>query len=142
MAGPLVGAGAGVTPCGGDDGPRGLGMRFTPRPPELPLGVVASFVPGQSHRGAPGVLHGGVAATCLDEAMASVGWFLDGVHCVTATLELRYRRPVPIDGRPLTVEAWRERPDARRRQRIHGRIRLPDGAVAVEASGIFVQVAR
>jgi hypothetical protein len=49
---------------------------------------------------------------------------------------------VPLDGSTLTVEAWRERPEARRRQRVHGRLRLADGSVAVEASGIFVQVQR
>lgn len=88
------------------------------------------------------MLHGGVAATCLDETMAVLGYLLDGVHCVTATLELRYRRPVPLDGRPVTVEAWRDRPESRRRQRVHGRLLLPEGLVAVEASGIFVQVQR
>lgn len=127
---------------GGDDGPRGLGLRFRLRPPGMPLGVVAAFTPRPAHCGAPGVLHGGVAATCLDEAMAAVGWAVDGVHCVTATLELRYRRPVPVDGRSLTVEAWRERPESRRRQRVQGRLVLADGTVAVEASGIFVQVPR
>ena len=115
-------------------------MQFRFRPPERPLGLTATFTPRPSHCGAPGLLHGGVAATCLDEAMAAVGWALDRVHCVTATLELRYRRPVPVDGRALTVQAWRDRPEPRRRQRIHGRILLPDGKVAVEASGIFVQV--
>lgn len=129
-----------MAPRGGDDGPRGLGMRFEARPPGLPHGLRARFVPRPAHCGAPGILHGGVAATCLDEAMAGVGWMLDRVHCVTATLELRYRHPVPVDGSELTVEAWRERAEPRRRHRVHGRIVLPDGKVAVEASGIFVQV--
>jgi len=117
-----------------------IDLKYTPRPPEYPLGLVAEFTPGAGHVGAPGLLHGGMAATALDEAMAAVGFVLDGVHCVTATLELHYRRPVPVDGRPVTVEAWRERPEARRRQRVHGRILLEDGRVAVEARGIFVQI--
>ena len=106
----------------------------------MPLGVRAAFLPGPEHIGAPGLLHGGVAATALDEAMAAVGWFLDGVHCMTATLDLRYRLRVPVDGRALVVEAWRDRSESRRRQRVHGRIRLDGGAVAVEATGIFVQI--
>ena len=114
-------------------------LRYSPRPPELPLGLRAEFTPGPEHAGAPGLLHGGMAATALDEAMAAVGWFLDGVHCVTATLDVRYRLPVPVDGQPLTLEAWRDRAEARRRQRVHGRILLPDRRMAVEASGIFVQ---
>jgi len=127
----------------GDDsseggGPVGLGLVFSAEAP----GVVARFRPRPEHRGAPGLLHGGVAATCLDETMAAVGYLLDGVHLVTATLELRYRRPVPLDGRPLRAEAWRDCVQPRRRQRVRGRLLLSDGTVAVEASGIFVQVSR
>jgi hypothetical protein len=58
--------------------------------------VVAAFTPRFEHRGAPGFLHGGFAAMALDETLAAVGWLLDGQHVVTATLELRYRRPVPL----------------------------------------------
>src|SRR3954468_23421237 len=110
-------------------------LRFSAEPP----GCVALFSPRGDHEGAPGFLHGGVAATCLDETMAALGYVLDRVHCVTATLNLRYRRPVPIDAAPLRLEAWRDRPESRRRQKVHGRLLLPDGTVAVEASGIFVQ---
>ena len=120
----------------GDDNPVGLGLSFERRPP----GIVATFRPRPEHRGAPGMLHGGLAATCLDETMAALGWVLDGVHTVTATLELRYRRPVRLDGSVLTAQAWRDRPEPRRRQRVHGRLLLADGSAAVEARGIFVQV--
>jgi acyl-coenzyme A thioesterase PaaI-like protein len=122
----------------GDDRAAGIRLRFEQREP----GLVAYFDPRPIHRGGPGVLHGGVAATCLDETMAALGYVLDGVHCVTATLELRYRLPVPLDGQTVTIEAWRDRAEPRRRQRVHGRLLLGEGAVAVEASGIFVQVVR
>ncbi len=118
------------------ENPLGLGLRFRKEPP----GLVARFDPTSGHRGAPGFLHGGIAATVLDETMASLGWALDDVPCVTATLELRYRRPVPLDGRPLRIEAWRDRVESRRTQWVRGRLLLPDGTVAVVASGIFVQV--
>lgn len=102
--------------------------------------VVASFVPRFEHRGAPGFLHGGFAAMALDETLAAVGWLLDETHVVTATLELRYRRPVPLAGGPLRVEAWRvgSREAASRRWRVEGRLLLADGTVAVEGRGIFV----
>ena len=115
--------------------PAHLGLRFSVEPP----GLVARFVPEAIHRGAPGLLHGGLAATALDEVMGGLGWALDGVHTMTATLNLRYRQPVPLDGREITVESWRPVLDSRRRQRVFGRLRLADGTVAVEASGIFVQ---
>jgi acyl-coenzyme A thioesterase PaaI-like protein len=115
--------------------PLGLGLRFKKEPP----GLVARFDPRAEHRGPPGFLHGGIAATVLDETMASLGWALDDVPCVTGTLSVKYRRPVPLDGRPVRIEVWRERAEPRRTQRVNGRLLLADGTVAVEASGIFVQ---
>jgi acyl-coenzyme A thioesterase PaaI-like protein len=120
------------------ENPLGLGLRFHKESP----GLVARFDPRPGHRGPPGFLHGGIAATVLDETMASLGWALDDVPCVTATLELRYRKPVPLDGQPIRIEAWRNRVEARRTQRVQGRLLLADGTVAVEASGIFVQSPR
>jgi acyl-coenzyme A thioesterase PaaI-like protein len=100
--------------------------------------VVATFTPRLEHRGAPGFLHGGFAAMALDETLAAVGWLLDGQHVVTATLELRYRRPVPLSAGPLRVEAWRVGRESARRWRVEGRLLLADGTVAVEGRGIFV----
>lgn len=120
------------------ENPLGLGLRFTKEAP----GLVARFDPKPGHRGPPGFLHGGIAATVLDETMASVGWAMDNVPCVTATLELKYRKPVPLDGRPVRIEAWRERAEPRKMQRVQGRLLLEDGTVCVEATGIFVQAPR
>lgn len=119
----------------GDDNPIGLGLDFS----RSGDGIASVFRPRPEHQGAPGFLHGGVAATALDETMAAVGWVLDQVHWVTATLELKYRRPVPLDGAPLRVEAWREAATGSpRRRRCFGRLVLADGTVAVEGTGIFV----
>ena len=123
----------------GED-PIGLGLRFWLE--DRPGGgrrLVARFRPGDGHLGTQGFLHGGVAAAALDETMASLSWALDDRPCVTATLDLRFRRPVPVDKGPLRLEAWRERPEERRRRhRVRGQLLLPDGTVAVDASGIFV----
>jgi len=121
-----------------DDGSwaRHLGLEWSKEPP----GLVSVFTPMAAHRGRPGYLHGGLAAVVLDETMAALGWATDGIHTVTATLELKYRHPVPLDGRPLRIEAWRGRPEPRRVQQVHGRILLGDGTAAVEATGLFVRV--
>ncbi len=121
--------------------PLGLGLRFKKvdfDDGRLP-GLVARFEPRDVHRGPPGRLHGGMAATVLDETMASLGWALDSKPCVTAKLELRYRLAVPLDAGPLRIEAWRDRAEPRRTQRVHGRLLLADGTVCVEATGLFVQ---
>jgi acyl-coenzyme A thioesterase PaaI-like protein len=115
--------------------PTSLGLQWSIEPP----GLVATFFPKPEHRGPPGYLHGGLAAVCLDETMASVSIALEKIYTVTATLELRYRRPVPLDGSPVRVEAWREHPQPRRTRRVHGRLLLADGRVAVEATGLFVR---
>ena len=114
----------------------GLGLEFTAEPP----GYTAVFRPGAEHEGPRGHLHGGIAALCLDETMARLGFALDGVHTITAKLELRYRNPVPLDGQPVRIEAWRDDAQARRIQHVRGRLLLADGRVAVEARGLFAQV--
>lgn len=129
----------------GDDNPAGLGLRFDlVRLPHVEgrasRTLTATWAPQAHHRGARGLLHGGLAATALDECMGALSHVLDDRATVTATLELRYRRAVALGSSTLRVEAWRERPEARRRNRVHGRLLLPDGEVAVSAVGIFVDV--
>jgi acyl-coenzyme A thioesterase PaaI-like protein len=115
--------------------PTSLGLEWSVEPP----GLVATFIPKAEHRGPPGLLHGGLAATCLDETMASLSIALDNEYSVTATLQLRYRKAVPLDGSAVRIEAWRDRPERRRAHKVHGRLVLADGTVAVEASGLFVR---
>jgi acyl-coenzyme A thioesterase PaaI-like protein len=117
--------------------PASMALAWSVEPP----GLVARFTPRPEHRGPPGYLHGGLAATCLDETMASLSIALDDHYSVTATLQLRYRKAVPLDGSAVRVEAWRDRPESRpkRTHKVHGRLLLADGSVAVEASGLFVR---
>lgn len=123
----------------GED-PLGLGLRFRLDRAADPPRLLARFDPRPDHRGPPGFLHGGVAASVLDETMASLSWAVEGLPSVTARLELRYRKGVPLDGSPVQVEAWRVREGRRRVQKVEGRIVLADGSVAVEATGLFVEV--
>ena len=106
-----------------------------------PPGLVSTFRPGPDHAGRPGFLHGGLAATLLDETMAALSWAIDRQHSVTATLSIRYRRPVPVDAGPLRMEAWFDDGRTRRVRKVHGRLLLADGTPAVEATGLFVRVA-
>lgn len=123
----------------GED-PLGLGLRFRLDRSAEPPRLLARFDPRPDHRGPPGYLHGGMAAAVLDETMASLSWAVEGRPSVTARLELRYRKGVPLDGSPVRVEAWRVKEGARRVQRVVGRIVLADDSVAVEATGLFVEV--
>lgn len=104
-----------------------------------PPGLVARFTPGPHHHGPVNTLHGGIAALLLDECMAALGHALDRVHTITGTLNVRFRKPIPLDGRVVRVEAWRDSPP-RRATKVFGRIVTADEEVAVEAQGLFVRV--
>lgn len=99
----------------------------------------ARLVPRPEHEGPPGHLHGGLAATALDETMGWLAHDSEDDGWVTATLEIRYRRPVPLDRGPLLIEAETRKRSARRK-RLTARLVLADGTVAVEARSVFVRV--
>ena len=67
--------------------------------------IEADFQPREEHQGFPGIVHGGIVAAVLDEALnrtallgKNPGWTLTG------RLEVRYRRSVPY-GQMLRVRA-------------------------------------
>ena len=66
--------------------------------------VSARFTPRPEYRGAGITLHGGVAATALDEILVWAGILAEGVLSVTGNIGLRYRRPVHVDD-PIVVSA-------------------------------------
>lgn len=101
------------------------------------LGV---FAPREEHQGYPGRLHGGLAATILDE---TIGRAISIEHPdawgVTVELTVRYRKPVPVD---QDVRALgRITRDTGRLFEGTGEIVLPDGTVAVEAAGKYLRMA-
>lgn len=100
-------------------------------------GVRADVVPGRLREGWAGVLHGGLTATLLDEAL---GWalFRHDIWAVTARLTVTYRRPVPI-GAPLSVHGRIVR-DRGRSLEAAGEIRDAAGGVLAEAVAMFVRV--
>jgi acyl-coenzyme A thioesterase PaaI-like protein len=59
-------------------------------------GVQAKFRPGPHLQGFAGLLHGGIAATVLDDVMNNLVTRKRGVLAVTGSLEVRYRKPIPI----------------------------------------------
>ncbi len=99
----------------------------------------AVYEPQPEHRGNPGWLHGGNAATLLDHICARAAANALGSRVVTGTLDLRYRRPVPLVGGPYVLEATAE-PSRRRTVRVSGALRRNDGTPLVEARALFVTV--
>lgn len=116
----------------GRNNPIGLGLRLVSHRDHQ---VTAEFDPRPDYRGVPELLHGGIAATALDEVMVWAGIVEEGVMSVTGTLDLRYRRPLGVD-RPVLA---RGRVESRsgRRLRLAGEL-LVEGAVAVEGRGVYL----
>lgn len=97
--------------------------------------VEAWFAPRPDYRGFVGSLHGGVAATALDEILAWASILGLGLMSVTATLDLRYRLPLTTDDRCCV----RGRVDdvSGRRLRVSGELIAADGT-AVTARGLYI----
>ena len=72
---------------------RGLRLRFRRHGDEI---RVRHAVPDHFH-GAPGVVHGGIVATLLDEVSCAVVAFVLDHRVVTGELTVRYERPVPVE---------------------------------------------
>lgn len=73
----------------GPDNPIGLRLRFH----EDGAGIAADFVPSEAFVGYDGLVHGGVVAAVMDDAMANV-WAHRGQPAVTVRLSVKFRRPV------------------------------------------------
>ncbi len=97
--------------------------------------VTARFVPRSDFRGLAGILHGGIAATAIDEILVWAGILSQQVMSVTGTLDLRFRRTVRLDDR-ITV-AGRVTERRGRRLRVEGEL-MADRQVAVEGRGLYV----
>ncbi|MDJ1130837.1 PaaI family thioesterase [Streptomyces iconiensis] len=103
------------------------------------VSVTAEFTVKAAHQGAPGLAHGGVLTSALDETLGSLNWLMH-VIAVTGRLETDFVRPVPVD----TVLHLEARTTAVHRRKIYssavGRIGGPDGPVAVRADAVFIEV--
>ena len=67
----------------GKENPIGLKMDFTRDGNSLR----ASFTTGKVHQGWPGVVHGGILACLLDEAMSNAA-YAEGIACLTASMQM------------------------------------------------------
>jgi acyl-coenzyme A thioesterase PaaI-like protein len=99
--------------------------------------VHADYTPHEDHQSYPGIMHGGLITAMLDELIGRTAIASD-LWCMTAKLEVRFVKPVPI-GAPLHLKGE----ITRRTSRIlegRGEIRLQDGTVAAEAQGTYIRI--
>jgi uncharacterized protein (TIGR00369 family) len=111
----------------GKNNPIGMKLKFT----KDGEAIRAEFTPDKMHQGWPGLLHGGIVMTLLDEAMSNIA-YATGKTTLTARMEVTWRQPVKVE-ETLVVSAW----ITRQRKKIidtAGKVTLKDGTVIAESA--------
>jgi acyl-coenzyme A thioesterase PaaI-like protein len=113
--------------------PAGFGMEFYVRDDKS---IYAEIIFDESKEGGSGILHGGAIAAVLDEAMG-VAAYEAGHAGYTVTLTCNYKKHIPL-GKRITIRA---RVDTIEGRRVFASCEalLPDGEIAVDATGIFIR---
>ncbi|MGB0387151.1 MAG: PaaI family thioesterase [Ardenticatenaceae bacterium] len=117
----------------GTQNPSGMGIEWYMREDQSIYGEITLT---KKQQGPPGHAHGGASAALLDEAMGSAAWH-SGTPVVAGNLNVNFRRPVPL-GVKVEIRAWVAKKSGRKIQ-AQSELRLPDGQVAVEGTGLFVE---
>lgn len=101
--------------------------------------LVALIKPSDQHQGYPGRMHGGIAATILDETIARsiCNGKDEQLWGVTLELKTRFRKPIPL-GQELKI-IGRVTREGNRTFEGTGEILLPNGEIAVSAEGKYIK---
>ena len=94
--------------------------------------VTAEFIAEDRYRGWSEYLHGGILTLVFDEMLGWLSRYM-GHDALTARLEVRYRKPVPLGSR-LTFSGILQR-QIKGLLDIKLHAHLEDGSIAAEASG-------
>lgn len=115
--------------------PDGLQLRFFRDGDQ----VCGSYVVPDRFHGAPGVAHGGIVATILDEFSCAAAVHLAGSRVVTGELTVRYERPCPVE-KAIVVSARVVSTEHPRYVEIESAIHL-EGQRLVRGTGKFFRLA-
>lgn len=102
--------------------------------------LMAIYQPVEEHQGYPGRLHGGIAATILDETLGRVIMVTESpdIWGVTIDFSIKYRKPVPLNEElRVLAEVVVEK---KRYFLAKGEILLADGTVAVTGEGKYLKM--
>lgn len=117
----------------GERNPQGLKVKFFQEGEK----ICTIFQPGENHQGYPGIMHGGLTSTLLDEVMSRCVQET-GAAGLTAKLEVRFRQSIPLY-RPVRFEAWIVKKKGHLVE-LESCAILDDGQVAAEGKSKFMIV--
>lgn len=117
----------------GDANPGSLGLAFATDGER----VHATLRLDERHEGAPGIAHGGMVATALDDTFGALLYVLRK-PAVTAHLGVDFRRPVLLHT-DYAVTVWSDRIEGRKLY-MRGEMRDPDGDLVAESDALFLEV--
>jgi uncharacterized protein (TIGR00369 family) len=114
----------------GRNNPVGLNLQFFDNGKDE---VFSDYTVAARYQSYPGIVHGGILASMLDEVVGRVAIIGDHHHfMVSVKLQVLYRHPVPVET-PLKIRGQIVRLRGRL-GKAQGEIILPDGKVACEAA--------
>lgn len=101
-------------------------------------GVACDFAIDRRHESYPGIIHGGIGATVLDEVMGNVLALRERKICFTTSMRLRYLAPLCTAGSYRAVARIVQRPDTDEGLfKVEGEIQDPQGAPMLMANGTY-----
>jgi uncharacterized protein (TIGR00369 family) len=98
-----------------------------------------TFVASSVYQGYDGIVHGGIVSTLLDEAMAKLAYEL-GYNAITASLEIRFKKPAPILER---LNVYGEITEVKARiVKARSRVTKEDGTILAVATSTLMRQSR
>ncbi|GAB4113835.1 MAG: PaaI family thioesterase [Candidatus Caldatribacteriota bacterium] len=115
----------------GKDNPIGLNLNIY-RENKI---VKAEFIPDSRHQGFPGIVHGGIIFSILDELMGRTAVINKGVLTLTVEIKIKYRKKAQL-GKKIIFNAYMVK-DKGKIIETEAQARLEDGTLLAEAWGKF-----
>lgn len=99
--------------------------------------TIAEWIPKKPYQGYKDIVHGGIIATVLDEAMTRLGFKLD-LNTVTGHLEISFKKPAFVGKKYVIKAEITEEQD----HKVYAAATLTDeeGTIISEGKGILVKV--
>ena len=98
--------------------------------------IYAKYTFEKSFEGGPGLVHGGILSTVLDDMMG-YATFTRNLFCVTANLNVNFRAPSPVD-KEFELYAWVKEVDG---NKVYAEsVIQSEDAIHVEADGLFINI--